>query len=119
MLLLKVDEAYAFDYLSILFVKKELSDKNKQNWNSCYDFIKQQINDETLWNKIINSYQFQEMINANTITFDAVNKAKNNEVTAQYVDKCNYLRHSAKENFQKEFFKSDLQEQKIGYEKYK
>jgi hypothetical protein len=119
MLLLKVDEAYAFDYLSILFVKKELSDKNKQNWNLCYDFIKSQINDEALWEKIINSEEFKEMITANKITFDAVAKAKNNEVTAQYVDKCNFLRHSAKENFQKEFFNSDLQEQKIGYEKYK
>lgn len=119
MLLLKVDEAYAFDYLSILFVKKELSDKNKENWNLCYEYLKEQINNENLWNKIINSQEFKEMINANMITFDAVAKAKNNEVSAQYVDKCNYLRHTAKENFQKIFFNSDLLEQKFGYEKYK
>jgi hypothetical protein len=52
------------------------------------------------------------------LTFDAVDKAKTNEVTAQHVDYCNYQRHTAKQNFQNKFFNSDLSEVKIGYEKY-
>ena len=52
------------------------------------------------------------------MTFEAVNKAKNNEITAKDVDYCNYQRHIAKINFQKKFFSCDINEVKIGYEKY-
>ena len=57
-------------------------------------------------------------LNINRLTFEAVNKAKNNEVTAKEVDYCNYQRHIAKINFQKKFFSCDVNEVKIGYEKY-
>ena len=67
---------------------------------------------------MIYSEEYKNMIKANELTFDAVDKAKNNEVTAQHVDYCNYQRHAAKQNFQKKFFTSDLSELKIGYEKY-
>jgi hypothetical protein len=116
---IKVDEAYAFDYLSILYIKKDFSEINMKNYQLCYEHLKKQINNNHLWHSIIESDEFKAMIEANKITFDAVNKAKNNEVTAQYVDKCNYSRHVAKEKFQKIFFNSDLLEQKLGYEKYK
>ncbi len=118
MINLNVDEAYAFDYLSILYVKKDISEKNYFNWKLCYDFLKTQINNNDFWDKIINSLEFNQMIEANKITFDAVDKAKNNEVSAQYVDKCNYQRYLAKQNFQKKFFSDILMEVKIGYEKY-
>ena len=52
------------------------------------------------------------------LTFNAVDKAKNNEVTAQHVDYCNFQRHTAKQNFQKKFFNNDLSELKMGYNKY-
>ena len=117
MINLLVDEAYAFDYLSILEVKKQKSSSTTEAWSKCYVNLQTQFNSEQ-WFLMINSEEYNDMIKANKLTFDAVDKAKNNEVTAQYVDYCNYQRHAAKQNFQKKFFTSDLSELKMGYEKY-
>jgi len=116
MINLNVDEAYAFDYLSILEIKKEKSSNNTQ-WLDCWLYLQNQFESEK-WSSMIHSEEYKNMIKANLLTFDAVDKAKNNEVTAQHVDYCNYQRHTAKQNFQKKFFTSDLSELKIGYEKY-
>jgi hypothetical protein len=117
MINLLVDEAYAFDYLSILEIKKEKSFINNKSWLDCLLYLQQQF-DEDKWLSMINSQEYKSMMKANLLTFEAVDKAKNNEVTAQYVDYCNYQRHSAKQDFQKKFFNSSLSESKIGYEKY-
>ena len=117
MINLLVDEAYAFDYLSILEVKKQKSSIFDDAWTKCYAYLQNQFANEK-WSHMIHSKEYESMIKANQLTFDAVNKAKNNEVTAQHVDYCNYQRHIAKQNFQKKFFTSDLSELKIGYEKY-
>ena len=117
MISLNVDEAYAFDYLSILEVKKQKSFSAVEAWSKCCVHLQTQFDSEK-WFSIINSEEYENMIKANELTFIAVDKAKNNEVTAQYVDYCNYQRHAAKQNFQKKFFTSDLSELKIGYEKY-
>ena len=114
---IKVDEAYAFDYLSILEIKKQKSSNNIQAWLNCWSHLQNQFECEK-WLSMIYSQEYKDMINANQLTFEAVYKAKNNEVTAQYVDYCNYQRHIAKENFQKKFFNTNLSELKIGYEKY-
>ncbi len=116
MINLNVDEAYAFDYLSILEIKKEKYSNNTQ-WLDCWLYLQNQFESEK-WLSMIHSEEYKNMIKANLLTFDAVDKAKNNEVTAQHVDYCNYQRHAAKQNFQKKFFTSDLSELKIGYEKY-
>ncbi len=116
MINLNVDEAYAFDYLSILEIKKEKFSNTKQ-WLDCSLCLQNQFEPEK-WLSIIHSEEYKSMIKANLLTFNAVDKAKNNEVTAQHVDYCNYQRHTAKQNFQKKFFTSDLSELKIGYEKY-
>jgi hypothetical protein len=117
MITLLVDEAYAFDYLSILEVKKEKYSSNYKTWLNCSNHLQNQFESEK-WLSIISSEEYKNMIKANLLTFEAVDKAKTNEVTAQYVDKCNYQRHIAKINFQKKFFNTDLMESKIGYEKY-
>lgn len=117
MISLNVDEAYAFDYLSILEVKKQKSFSAVEAWSKCCVHLQTQFDSEK-WFSIINSEEYENMIKANELTFIAVDKAKNNEVTAQHVDYCNYQRHVAKQNFQKKFFTSDLSELKIGYEKY-
>ena len=117
MINLKVDEAYAFDYLSILEVKKQKSSSAIEAWSKCYLNLQAQFDSEK-WFLMINSEEYKNMIKANLLTFDAVGKAKNNEVTAQHVDYCNYQRHTAKENFQKKFFNTNLSELKLGYEKY-
>ena len=117
MINLLVDEAYAFDYLSVLEVKKQKSSISNDAWAKCYVYLQNQFDNEK-WLHMMHSKEYESMIKANELTFDAVDKAKNNEVTAQHVDYCNYQRHSAKQNFQKKFFTSDLSELKIGYEKY-
>jgi hypothetical protein len=117
MINLLVDEAYAFDYLSILEVKKQKSSISNDAWAKCYVYLQNQFDNEK-WLHMMHSKEYENMIKANELTFDAVYKAKNNEVTAQHVDYCNYQRHIAKQNFQKKFFTSDLSELKIGYEKY-
>ena len=118
MISLNVDEAYAFDYLSILEVKKQKSSSAIEAWSKCYVNLQTQFDSEK-WFLMINSEEYKNMIKANLLTFDAVDKAKNNEVTAHHVDYCNYQRHAAKQNFQKRFFNNALSELKIGYDKYK
>jgi hypothetical protein len=117
MIFIEVDEAYAFDYLSILQVKKQKSSSAIETWSRCYLNLQTQF-DSKKWFLMINSEEYENMIKANLLTFDAVDKAKNNEVTAQHVDYCNYQRHTAKQNFQKKFFNNNLCELKIGYNKY-
>lgn len=117
MINLLVDEAYAFDYLSILEIKKEKQSLSHDAWDKSYVHLKNQFDSEK-WSLMLDSEEFNNMIKANKLTFDAVDKAKTNEVTAQYVDYCNFQRQLAKQNFQKKFFTSILSEVKIGYEKY-
>ena len=116
MITLKVDEAYAFDYLSILEVKKEKTNDSSE-WLDCMHHLASQF-DFDFFQKMMFSEEYQDMIKANKLTFEAVDKAKTNEVTAKDVDYCNFQRHLAKENFQRKFFGSNLSEKKIGYEKY-
>lgn len=113
-----VDECYAFDYMAILFVKRNKSPEAFKTWRDCYDFIKGQFSEE-VFNELIDSKEYEEMINANQRTFDMVVKAKDNSCTAMDVDKCNYGRYLAKMKFQEKFFDGKMAELKIGYDKYK
>jgi len=112
-----VDEAYAFDYLSILDIKKHKTSCGYDTWLTCYTYLQKQF-DPNKWLSMIHSQEYSDMITANLFTFEAVENAKNNTVSAKYVDECNYQRHIAKQNFQRKFFNSDLSEKKIGYEIY-
>ena len=89
MISIEVDEAYAFDYLSILQVKKQKFYLSNDAWHKCYMHLQNQFDPEK-WLLMINSDEYKNMIKANELTFDAVDKAKNNGVTAQHVDYCNY-----------------------------
>lgn len=117
MINLLVDEAYAFDYLSILEIKKNKNPKNYGNWFSCYAYLQNQFNNEK-WILMISSSEYKDMIKANESTFDAVDKAKENLISAKDVDFCNYQRYIAKQKFQEKFFNTILSEAKIGYDKY-
>ena len=46
MINLPVDEAYAFDYLSILHVKKNINEQVGSSWKECFDYIKNQIGED-------------------------------------------------------------------------
>jgi hypothetical protein len=109
-----VDEAYAFDYYSIFHLKYN------ENYipKSSIEIISKKIIDQignNLFIEIINSQEYKNLYEANKKTFDAVDKAKTNQVTAKYVDRCNYGRMIAKKDLQKKFFNTELIEKKIGY----
>jgi hypothetical protein len=109
MINLLVDEAYAFDYLSILHVKKKINQQVESSWKECFDYIKNQIG-ENMMQEIIDSKEYHEMINANQITFDAVEKARYDSITAKEVDKANMLRYNKKCELQKKYFNTKIKE---------
>jgi len=51
------DEAYAFDFLSILQIKSDRSDQAKETWQNCYNYIKAQL-PKDLFIQIINSQKY-------------------------------------------------------------
>jgi len=115
MITLKVDEAYAFDYLSILEVKKIFHPhKEWAEINECIKHIIPQIGQD-LFDKIYNSEEYREMVLINSETFKLVDLAKENKCSAKDVDIYNYKRFKAKIALQNKFFKTIVQETKIGY----
>jgi hypothetical protein len=109
MINLLVDEAYAFDYLSILHIKKNINQQVEPYWKECLDYIKEQIG-EIAMQEIINSKEYHEMIDANKITFDAVEKARYGSITAKEVDEANMLRYNKKQKLQKKYFNTKIKE---------
>jgi len=117
MLSLLVDEAYAFDYLSILSIKSSKGADVSFELDTNMKAIKSQLGDE-LFLKIITSDEYINLYEANLKTFDAVDGAKSDRVLASYIDDCNYQRTICKRSLQLKHFSSDLNETKIGYEVY-
>lgn len=107
MINLKVDEAYAFDYLSILYIKKDKSQKCYQTWKDCYDYLSNQLIN---FIEIVNSNEYLNLLEANKITFEAVEKARYDNISAKAVDDANMLRHKRKIELQKKFFDKNLEE---------
>lgn len=105
------DEAYAFDFLSILQIKSDRSDQAKETWQNCYNYIKAQL-PKDLFIQIINSQEYENMVSVNKKTFDAVELARYGNISAKEVDNANMERHYAKIALQKRFFLTNLTEQK-------
>lgn len=115
MLNISVDEAYAFDYLSILQVKSDRDASVGDSFFNCYSQIANQIGDVKAY-RIIESKQYLDLVAANEEIFIAVDKAKKDEVPASYVDNLNYKRYLLKRALQEEFFSGqNISEKKIGY----
>ncbi len=112
-----MDAGAAFDILSIQLVKSKQSPtrENIQNYINSSDEIRSQIGGE-LFNLICASEEFENLKDTNEKVFEAVSKAKNDEIPASTVDTLNYQRFIKKGILQKKFFSSSLTEQKIGYE---
>jgi hypothetical protein len=106
---LLVDEAYAFDYLSILHVKKTINENIEPIWKECFFYIQRQIGDKSM-QEIIHSTEYKNMIEANQITFDAVEKARYGSITAKEVDEANMLRYKRKCELQNKFFSEKIKE---------
>lgn len=104
MITIPVDEGYAYDYLAIAIIKSEnLNDEN------C-SFLSSKIDSHLLNElgnihfKILNSKEFEKLLEANKETFEAVEKARYGKISAKEVDDCNMNRYNCKIDLQKKFF---------------
>lgn len=118
MIKISVDEAYAFDYLSILQLKKNNGSNVDNIINIITSELQKQIGHKKL-DSILKSEEYKNLYDSNKKTFEAVDKAKTDEVKASYVDQCNYNRMLNKQILQEIFFGGNLTETKLGYEKLK
>lgn len=121
MLYIDVDEGYAFDFLSILDVKKMklgTSPSTEEYWNRVYVNLCDEIGKSTV-DLILKSPEYASCVDANSKMFDLVDLAKADKVTARESDRGNYARCEAKKALQKKFFGNDISEIKIGYDTYK
>src|SRR6056297_1224069 len=104
MIKIAVDEAYAFDMLSILEVKLEES-YNTQNLRNFQEFA-ERIEDQigVLLEEILASDEYNILLKSNMEIFNAVNMAKKDIIKASQVDNLNYERWKAKNRLQERFF---------------
>lgn len=112
MINLYVDEAYAFDYLSILEIKKKNSDNDMLNYSSCERLITNQIGAE-LFDSIKTSVQYSKLVETNQLVYNQIERIRNGEkLDAKEVDDANMLRFKYKKDLQSHFFNTKLAEQK-------
>lgn len=115
-----VSPAYAYDFLSILQVKFDLTKdlKVSLNYLEVYDHIMKEVGPK-LHMEIINSREYFELVTVNTHLYNLVDAAKKDLVKASDVDKLVYERFLAKMALQNKFFPDlEYKEQKFGYEKH-
>jgi hypothetical protein len=118
MIKISLDEAYVFDLLSILDLKKDKSKNTElynihlENYYSLYLDILNQIGIEEL-SKILNSEEYKELKHANMRVFDLVDLCLKDEGLAGETARENHKRFILKNKLQKKFFKNNLKEAKI------
>ena len=107
-----VDEAYAFDYLSILEVKTTKLRKGFREFRDCEHIIMAQIGHEK-FNTVRASDEYRALLQANFVVFNLVERLKTDpSVTAFEVDDGNHLRYLCKKRLQAAFFTTTLKETK-------
>lgn len=113
MINLLVDEAYAFDFISVLDIKKNNSSKDQENFDITCDYIRSQVGHE-LFDLIINSQIYNEMIEANKVIYDLIDDIRVRHIImdAKIVDDANNQRFFLKKKLQENFFNDNLTESK-------
>lgn len=112
MIKLLVDEAFAFDYLSILEIKKDINSFTNATWHACKENLGYEIG-QNLLEQILISQEYANMLETNKLTFGAVEKARyGGDITAKEVDAANLERHKRKLELQRKFFDNNLTEYK-------
>tara|TARA_R110000744_G_scaffold374418_1_gene487196 strand:+ start:358 stop:708 length:351 start_codon:yes stop_codon:yes gene_type:complete len=113
---INVDEGYAFDFLAILKVKAERDKFILESHKDCRYLLASQIGEE-LFSQVESSEEYKNLIDINELIFEAVEKARKDEVPASYIDNLNYKRFLSKKEIQDKFFDKRQSEIKIGYDK--
>lgn len=116
MIKVSLDEAYVFDMLAILDVKKQLFSSEKLDSVMSaraimVDEICNQIGDDK-FHEIILSEEYSNLINANNLVFNLVDQTKTEGGLAKQVDDANYNRYLKKQNLQNKFFTTKMKEVK-------
>lgn len=110
---LYVDEAYAFDYISILDVKKTNSSQDLINFKIICQKIKTQVGDNA-FDRIMNSKLYADLVEVNRNIYNMIDLIRQDiaELDAKLIDDANIERYKLKRKLQDEFFMSDLTEMK-------
>ena len=116
MIKVSLDEAYVFDLLSIYAVKIDNSegDKKRQSEKN-YNLLSNEIIESIGIDKftdIILSDEYKNLVHANQIVFDLVDRAKENKLAKATAD-ANYERYLKKVELQQKFFETKITEIKI------
>ena len=116
MIKVSLDEAYVFDMLAILDVKKQLFSNEKLETvlgarTIMVEEICHQIGEEK-FQQIISSEEYANLIQANKFVFILVDQTKLEGGLAKQVDDANYNRYLKKQSLQKKFFDTQMKETK-------
>lgn len=113
MINLYVDEAYAFDYISILEVKKSNSSRDLMNYKITCQKIKSQVG-EHMFDAVMKSPLYTKLVEVNRNIYDMIDLIRQEiaQLDAKLVDDANVERYKLKAKIQDEFFMSDLTEMK-------
>lgn len=112
MINLSVDEAYAFDFLSIAQVKSALREENRNIYRDYLISLLNQIGDEKV-RMILDSEEYKGLYRVNKEIFDTIEKIRQGEsIDARVVDNANTERYKLKMALQKKFFNEDVNEWK-------
>ena len=114
MINISVDEAQAFDCLTILLVKEARihTAQTHKDSISCFDSIRQQIGG-VLLEEVLASEEYIGLFDVNSRLFDVLERVRSEEkIDAKVVDGLNLDRWKLKKQLQKRFFGSDISEVK-------
>jgi hypothetical protein len=114
MITISTDEAYAFDYLSILETKCDILNSP----NDSIEFLRNEMVNQIgidLFNKIIKSKQYKLLYECNYELFLLIDKVRSgDDIQAITVDDMNMRRFYLKKDLQEAFFNNNLTEIKNG-----
>jgi hypothetical protein len=124
MIKVTIDEASAFDMLSILEIKLigewRMNAKKKKKLNENYELLKGEIIEsigEQKYNEILDSEEYRFLLASNNGVFQMIDKVKESKAreaqTAKVVQSMNDDRFRLKSELQTQFFNNQLIEQKL------
>jgi hypothetical protein len=124
MIKVTIDEASAFDMLSILEIKLmgeyKIDNAKKKKLNENYELLKGELIEEIgedKFNEILDSEEYRLLLASNNIVFKMIDKVKESKAretqTSKIVQSMNDDRFRWKGNLQNAFFNNKLIEQKL------
>jgi len=114
MIKISTDEAYAFDYLSILETKCDILNSTNESIEIIRNEIISQIGID-IFNTIIKSKQYESLYQCNYELFLLIdNVRRGDDIQAICVDNMNMKRFHLKKDLQDTFFNNNLTEIKNG-----